>query len=535
MEAVAWLRGLGLECYEQAFRDNAIDTDILPRLTPDDLKDMGITIVGHRRKLLEAISALGLGRESGQPTSAQSQSNPEQSHAVPKGQAERRQLTVMFVDLVGSTGLSHELDPEVMGGLLRAYQNMVAGEVVRHEGYVAKLMGDGMLCYFGWPRAREDAGECAVRAGLAVTAAVGKLPTPGGKPVSARVGIATGLVMVGDLIGEGAAREHAVIGATPNLTARLHGLAGPGEVVVSEATRRLLGGAFECIDGGAHALKGFPGVTQIWRIAGERSVLTRFTAAHADGLNPLVGRDEEFRLLLSRWQRATEGEGQVVLLSGEPGIGKSRLVEALREHVAAERGTRLRCQCSPYHVTSALYPTVRQLEFSAGFKPDDAPDQKLDKLEALLAASTSDVSAVAPLIGTLLAIPTTRRYPPLELSPAQFRERTLGALLEQVLGLAGRGPTLCVVEDAHWIDPTTQDLIGLTIDKIRNAPVLVVITFRPEYVPPWTHHPLVTSLALGRLTRQACGSLAEQVLGGNLLPRRVLEEIVEKADGVALS
>ena len=534
MDIGVWLRSLGLERYEQAFRDNEIDAQILPRLTADDLKDIGVTIVGHRRKLLEAIAALGPSGEPGQLPPREPQTGPERHSLAPHGQAERRQLTVMFVDLVGSTELSHRLDPEVMGELLRAYQNAVTGEVARFGGHVAKLMGDGVLCYFGWPRAREDAGECAVRAGLAVVAAVSRQAAPDGQPLAARIGIATGLVVVGDLIGEGAAREETVVGETPNLAARLQGLAGPGEVVVGETTRRLIGGAFEFADAGAHELKGFPGITQVWRVVGERDVESRFEAAHAEALTSLVGRDEELNLLLSRWQHAKEGEGQVVLLSGEPGIGKSRLVEALRERVSDERCTRIRYQCSPYHASSALYPAISQLEHAAGFAPNDTPDQKLDKLEALLAVSTPHVAEVAPLIGTLLAIPTGGRYPPLDLPPAQFRERTLNALVEQLLGLSAQGPVLFVMEDAHWIDPTTQDLIGLMIDRIQHAPVLVVITFRPEYVPPWGHHPHVTSLTLSRLGRQESGVIVQHLLGGNPLPAGVLEQIVDKTDGVPL-
>ncbi|HZW47841.1 MAG TPA: adenylate/guanylate cyclase domain-containing protein, partial [Microvirga sp.] len=284
MDIGVWLRSLGLERYEQAFRDNEIDAQILPRLTADDLKDIGVTIVGHRRKLLEAIAALGPSGEPGQLPPREPQTGPERHSPASHGQAERRQLTVMFVDLVGSTELSHRLDPEVMGELLRAYQNAVTGEVARFGGHVAKLMGDGVLCYFGWPRAREDAGECAVRAGLAVVAAVGRQAAPDGQPLAARVGIATGLVVVGDLIGEGAAREETVVGETPNLAARLQALAGPGEVVVGETTRRLIGGAFEFADAGAHELKGFPGITQVWRVVGERDVESRFEAAHAEAL-----------------------------------------------------------------------------------------------------------------------------------------------------------------------------------------------------------------------------------------------------------
>jgi class 3 adenylate cyclase len=340
VDITAWLRGLGLERYEQAFRDNAIGIEILPKLTADDLKEIGVTVVGHRRVLLEAISSLQAGHETAPvpaalagpgiraPTAATQPPSPTQ--------AERRQLTVMFVDLVGSTALAHRLDPEEMGEILRAYQDSVAGVVARFDGHVAKFMGDGVLAYFGWPRAQEDAAERAVRAGLAIVRAVAEFVAPAGGALVTRIGIATGLVVVGDLIGRGSAQEEAVVGETPNLAARLQQLAQPGSVMVSEPTRRLVGGLFEVQEVTAGVLKGFPDPLRAYQVLGESTAEGRFEALHGAGLAPLVGRTQELALVVERWERAKDGEGQVVLLTGEPGIGKSRLLRALRENLASD-------------------------------------------------------------------------------------------------------------------------------------------------------------------------------------------------------
>jgi class 3 adenylate cyclase len=351
VDAAAWLRGLGLGQYEQAFRDNAVDAEVLRELTADDLKDLGVSLVGHRRKLLAAIAALRGGAASSIPSSRADPTPPvAPGPASTAHEAERRQLTVMFVDLVGSTALSRRLDPEDMRALLRAYQDAVAGAVARYDGHVAKYMGDGVLAYFGWPKAHEDDAERAVRAGLAVAAGVPGAATAAGGPLAARIGIATGPVVVGDLVGSGEARERAVIGETPNLAARLQGLAEPGAVVVAESTRHLLGGLFALHDLGATRLKGFAEPVHAFTVAGEGIAEGRFEALHGAGAGPtsLVGREHELALLLDRWERAREGEGQVVLLAGEAGIGKSRLVRALRERLGGEPHTPLAQFCSPY-------------------------------------------------------------------------------------------------------------------------------------------------------------------------------------------
>ena len=402
MDILAWLRELGLERYEQAFRENEIAADILPKLTADDLKDIGVTIVGHRRKLLEAIAALAhptLAQQAGPSTPA------EASPTARPAAAERRQLTVMFVDLVGSTALSAALDPEEMGAAIRVYQNAVAGETLRFEGHIAKFMGDGVLAYFGWPQAHEDDAERAVRAGLALVETVGRLEVAG-RRLAARIGIATGLVVVGESVGEGEAQERAVVGETPNLAARLQALAAPGSVVISQATRRLVGSLFELTDLGPTRIKGFAEPVAAFRVQGEGSADGRFEALHGQRVTPLIGREHQLAMLLERWSWAKDGDGQVVLIAGEAGIGKSRLLHALREKLAGEPHFALSYFCSAYHTNSALHPIVAQLERAAGFASHDEAGDRLAKLEALLAQGAEQLDEAAPLVGALLGVPS---------------------------------------------------------------------------------------------------------------------------------
>jgi class 3 adenylate cyclase/predicted ATPase len=483
--------------------------------------------------LLDAIDALRADGGAPPPRSTDTGAAPSPP-AAPATQAERRQLTVMFVDLVGSTALSGRLDPEDMRDLLRGFQDVTAGEVARFEGHVAKLLGDGVLAYFGWPAAHEDEAERAVRAGLGLVKAVGRLTAPNGEALACRVGIATGLVVVGDLAGEGEARERAVVGETPNLAARLQGLAEPGAVVVAEATRRLLGGLFAYRDLGAVPLKGFAAPVRAFAIAGEGAAESRFEALHAAGLTPLIGREQELALLVDRWQRAREGEGQVVLLAGEPGIGKSRLVRAFRERLGDEPHTALSQFCSPYHTNTALHPVIGLLERAAGLRREDPPEHHLDRLEAMLALATEDVGACAPPLADLLGIPTGGRYPVLELSPQQRKKQIFRALLDQLAGLAARQPVLVVYEDVHWADPTTLELIGRVVEQVQRLAVLVLITFRAEFVPPWAGHGHVTALSLSRLGRRQGGVLVARVAGGKPLPPEVLGQILVRTDGVPL-
>jgi class 3 adenylate cyclase/predicted ATPase len=515
----AWLRGIGLAQYAEMFRANDIDIELLGRLTNDDLKDIGVVSFGHRKKLLEAIAELA--GVSPQPA------------IEPKARdvAERRQVTVMFSDLVGSTALSARMDPEDLREVISAYQKSVAGVVCRFGGFVAKYLGDGVLVYFGYPEAHEDDAERAVRAGLELIAAVRALKTMAS--LQTRVGVATGLVVVGDLIGSGSAQEQAIVGETPNLAARLQGIAEPNTLVISEITRRLLGNLFELEDLGAKDLKGIAGPVRAWVALRPAVVESRFDALHASGLTALVGRKEETELLLRRWSRAKRGEGQVVLLSGEAGIGKSRLTAALLEHVASEPHTRLRYFCSPQHTDSAFFPIISQMERAAGFTHTDTGQAKLAKLDAVLAlASTSKQDAA--LFADLLLLSNDGRYPTLELTPQQRRQKTLEALGSQLVALSRSRPVLMIFEDAHWADPTSLEVLGRAVDRIATHPVLLLITFRPEFEPPWIGLPHVTMLTINRLTRPEVEAMIDRVGGNKLVPADIRLDIIERTDGIPL-
>jgi len=531
VDTAAWLRDLELERYVEAFQENAIDAETLPELTDADLEKLGVRL-GHRKRLLKAIAEL---RAGGAPSASLARTAVgASSEATRTTGAERRQLTVLFCDLVGSTELAARLDPEDMGRVIQTYQATCSGVIERWGGHVAKYMGDGVLAYFGWPQAHEDDAERAARAGLELVERVAKLSVPTGEDAAGRVGIATGLVMVGDLVGEGAAQEEAVVGETPNLAARLQGLAEPGAVAIADGTRRLLGGLFEHADLGSHELKGFAEPVQAWRVLGASRAVSRFEAFHGQQLTVLVGREHEIGLLAERWERAKENEGQVVLLSGEPGIGKSRIVRALRERLDGEPHTPLSHYCSPHHTNSALYPVIALLERAAGFTRDDPPETRLDKLEALLARGTEALAEAVPLVAALLGIETGERYPAAALSPQRQKQRTLEVLVDQVEGLAALQPVLAVYEDVHWVDPTTLEALDLLIERVQRRPVLVLITFRPEFNPPWTGHAHVTQLSLSRLTRRHGQALVAAVTGGKVLPDEVLDQILAKTDGVPL-
>jgi len=520
MNTAAWLQSLGLERYEPLFRDNEIDWEVLPKLTSDDLREIGVVAIGHRRKLLDAIAALGAVVPAAETAAAVDVPAP--------ADAERRQLTVLFCDLVGSTALSSRLDPEDLREVIAAYPRAVANIVAEFDGFVAKYMGDGVLVYFGYPRAHEDDAERAVRAGLGAIDAVGRLDVKSIK-LQARVGIATGLAIVGDLIGEGSAQEQAVVGETPNLAARLQALAGPNMLVISEATRRQIGGLFDLEDLGPLRLAGFAEPQGAWRVLGESGEVSRFEALRS-GETPLVGREEEVELLIRRWHQAKSGEGRVVLISGEPGIGKSRLTAALSEHIGSEPHTRLRYFCSPHHQDSALYPFIAQLEHAAGFVRGDAVGTKLGKLQTMLAPGTPRADDVA-LLAELLSLPSNAAD--LNLSPQRKREKMFEALLNQLEAEVGRQPVLMVFEDVHWIDPTSRELLDLTVDRVRQLPMLLAISFRPEFQPPWNGRSHVTSLVLNRLGERDGTALAQQLANAALSPE-IVAQIVERTDGVPL-
>jgi class 3 adenylate cyclase/tetratricopeptide (TPR) repeat protein len=524
MDVGGWLRSLGLEKYEPVFIANAIDSDVLSELTEVDFEKLGIPL-GDRKRLMKAIKPMAVGSTG----AVASKDAGEGAQSVQL--AERRHLTVMICDLVGSTALSARLDPEDMGAVIDAYQATCARITLSHDGFIADFRGDGIFAYFGYPRAHEDDAERTVRAALDIIAAVTRLETRAGEPLSVRIGIATGLVVVGDLGGGGGLGGHSVVGDAPNLAARLQTLVEPNTVVVAESTRRLLGNLFRLRDLGPHGLKGIGEQVGAWVVEGLSASEIRFKTVRPAGLADLVGREAEMDLLFERQRLAWNGEGQIVLISGEAGIGKSRLAAALTEGVAQEPHTQFRYQCSLYHANSALRPIIEQLERTAEFKSDDTIRGRLDKLEVLLSKGPLQVQTVAPLFAALLSIPFGDRYPPLAYSPAQQRRRTLAALLDQFEGHARRQPILLLFEDAHWADATSLELLDLVVERARHLPIFALITYRPDFEPPWVGLANVGALTLGRLDRRDAESIATHVTHGRALPAEVMKEIVAKTDG----
>lgn len=448
-------------------------------------------------------------------------------------QAERRQLTVMFCDLVGSTALATRLDPEDLRNILDTYRRCVGDITARYHGSVAKYMGDGALIYFGYPLAHEDAAERAVRAALDIVENVPRLET--GEGLHVRIGVATGLVVVGDLVGTDYGHERGVVGETPNLAARLQAIAAADAVVIAAGTRELLGALFECRELAPFEAKGFAEPVHAWQVLSLSAIESRFDAFHSEAnLTHLVGREEEIDLLLRRWRQVRDAEGRVVLFTGEPGIGKTRIVRAFQQTLSEEAHTRLQYFCSTYHRTSALYPFISQLERAAGLRADDTTSIKLDRLEALLAGSSKNLAHDTSIIASLMSIPSDVRYPRREFSPQRRREETLIALLAQLEGLAAREPVLIIFEDAHWIDPTSMELLDRIVDVVQNLPVLLVVTARPEFVTTWAGRPHVTIHSLNRLGRRDATAMVERLTGGRVLPREIADQIIERTDGVPL-
>lgn len=516
-EIAQWLEKFGLAEYASRFLENRIDLSVLPDLTDQDLKDLGI-VLGDRRKLLRAIGELD----------AKGVSNAREA-----GSAERRQLTLLFCDLVGSTSLSTQLDVEDLRALIAAYHRRCTEVVERNGGYVAKYMGDGLLVYFGYPLAHEHDAERAVRTGLELVGSVGELVTPTGKPLQIRVGIATGEVVVGDVIGAGESRELGVVGETPNLAARLQGIANPDTVVIADATRRLVGNLFELRDLGPHALKGIDGRIQAWAALRAGGRESRFEALQSDTLVAMQGRKDEEEILMACWRTACAGQGRLVLLSGEAGIGKSRLIADLAGRLTTAPYARLRAFCSPQHNDSAFYPFVAQLERAAGFASDDIVAAKLDKLDALLVPALPAPGDRA-LLASLLGIPNDGRHPEPVLTPPQRRQQTFDVTARYIQAMSGTSPLLMLFEDAHWADPSSLELLGRLIDGLAGRRIMVVVTSRPEFVPPWTGVSEAPVIVLDRLARRDAEAMVDRLTEGQSLPASVRRDILERADGIPL-
>jgi class 3 adenylate cyclase/tetratricopeptide (TPR) repeat protein len=524
MKGIAeWLASLGLGEYSQRFAENAIDLSVLRHLTEQDLKDLGV-LLGHRRKMLHAIAELDPAALAPAETATES---------VPRDEAERRHLTVMFCDLVGSTALSARLDPEDMRQVIAAYHTRIREIVGQYHGVVARYMGDGALVYFGYPHAHEDDAEQATRAGLALVDAMPNLQKNVDVALQVRIGIATGTVVVGDLLIGAGSEERGVVGDTPNLAARLQTLAAPGTVLICPQTRLVTGGHFDYRDLGPLALKGWAKPVPAWQVLGPSGVASRFEAMHKTKLPPLFGREEEIELLLRRWRHAVQEEGRVVMLTGEPGVGKSHISLALDDRFQSEPHITLRYFCSAHHTNSALFPFIGQIERAAGFERSDSATEKLSKLDALVAQSTADPEHTS-VLANLLALPASDRYQLQELSPQKRKEKTLAALLAQLKGMAARRPVFMIFEDVHWIDPTSLELLAATVERVPHLRVLLLITARPEFTPPWPSYEQMTTIPLTRLGRRDGAALVERVTGGKTLPKEVMDEILVRTDGVPL-
>ncbi len=518
MSVETWLKGLGLAQYAAAFQANDIAEELLPSLTAEDLREIGVASVGHRRAMLDAIAALD--RNAART----------ETPAPPEPLAERRQVTTLFCDLVGSTALSARLDPEDLSAVIRGYQERVNDTAARYGGFIARYLGDGVLIYFGWPEAREDGPERAIRAALDIVLTIGAAPIRGERP-RVRIGIATGLVVIGERIGANDSLQYTAIGETPNRAARLQALAEPNTIVVDAATRQMVGGLFDVRDLGPHELPGLAGRVPAWQVMAESGVLSRFEALHGAGLTPFIGRDEELALLVRRWREAKSGNGNAVLITGEPGIGKSRLMAAMDAQLQAEPHIRLRYFCLPHQRDTPLAPFVAQFEHAAGFVRGDSPGEKLTKLRAVLVPGTppADVAFLA----AMLSIAPDGSPPEPNLSVQRRKERTFAALLHQFASLARTQTVVVLAEDVHWSDPTSRDLLDQLFERLPGLRVLLVLTYRPEFAAPWGDRPGVSIVALNRLPPRETADIALR-LAASAIPRTLIDSLVARSDGVPL-
>jgi class 3 adenylate cyclase/predicted ATPase len=525
-----WLGGHGLGQYAQTFAENNIEYSVLPDLTENDLEKLGVSSLGHRKKLLKAIEALRVTRQSIGATAAVS------SVAVPPTlvqhrEAEFRQITVMFSDLVGSTQLSEKLDPEDLQKLIDAYRGECSAAIRRYGGEVARYFGDGAMAFFGWPRAHEDDAVRAVHAALDIVSAVPKIAGP--VTLNCRVGVCSGTVIVGETGNSGTWSMDAV-GETPNIAARLQTLAAANTVLISESTRRLVLAAFDFEDLGPQELKGVSEPLHVYRVLAAKHITSRFEAAHAGSLTPLIGRSSELSLLLDRWRKVKEGDGQVIFLSGVPGVGKSRLLHELKSHIQQEPHVLLHHQCSPYHNQSAFFPVIEQVEQAAHLTAREADADKLAKLKAYLPYSTETSIEPVLLIAKLLSIPLKNHVELFGLTPQQIKNRTISTLVYVLSAFSVQQPTLCIFEDAHWMDPSTLELLELIISRIDHARVLLIVSCRPEFRPAWINHANTTIHSLTRLSHTEVKTMVRELLSGGTMPQPVLDQIIEKADGIPL-
>lgn len=516
------LEQLGLDQYADAFDQHQVTLDLIADLTDRDLKDIGVASLGHRKQLLRAFASMDIAETPPETAAAE-----DTDRAL--DQAERRQITVLFCDLVGSTRLSEQLDPEDLGALIGRYRQEAGGVVERYQGHVAQYQGDGMLAYFGWPQAHEDDAGRAVRAGLEIVAAVEAIESA--QPLKVRIGAATGPVVVGQATDD--AQEQLAVGETPRIAEQMQSLAGAGELVIAASTQRLVGNAFDVAAIDDHAPPGALDATEGWRVTGISETEERFGAFAAAPL-PLVGRDTELALIQDRWQRTKEGEGQVFLLCGEPGIGKSRIARAFRDELTAERCFRFRYQCLPYYTNTVLHPISHHFERVAGFTRDDDDDARLDKLHTALSESGRDNAQSISLMAAMLSIDTKGRYPELEFAPQVQREMVLHDLVEQVVSLSKKRPVLMTFEDAHWIDPTSQQSLDLLVPRLATERVMLLVTHRPGYEPSWSNFGQVTRATLSRLGRRQAAEISANIKGAAALSESIRNEIIVKADGVPL-
>ncbi len=508
----AWLDELGLGQYADVFKANDIFLAVLPALTENDLASMGVSL-GHRKLILQAAQRIGTSQPSVETVTAE---------------GERRQVTVLYCDLVGSTALSNTLDPEVYRALLSRYHETAIAAIQRFDGYVQQIQGDGVIAYFGYPIAHEQDADRAIRAGLAIIDTLATLEIV--PALQVRIGIASGLVVASHVL----APNKTAVGETPNLAQRMQTVAKPNQVIVSARTRALAGGSFEFEDHGIHDLKGIATPTQVWRVVSASQLQTRFETATRAGVTPLVGRDQELLLLIDKWQTSRSGTGQVILINGEPGIGKSRLLRAFREHFGKDVEVALSYQCSPYYNNTALYPIIDQLERSMGFTRDDSPETKLDKLEAQLITQLGCPKADCNFIARALSIPCDERYGVLNMTPQRQKDETLRALVDTVQAIANQRATVMLMEDVHWIDPTTIEVLDQLIERTKTLPILVLITHRPEFESRWTKEAHITDVPLTRLSRAQRATVILRVTNNKPLPTDLVTQIVDKTDGVPL-